>query len=159
VALLASLAVLWVALLVAAPSLPTPLASLLYAIGSRVCHQIPARSFHLFGSQLPVCGRCIGIYAGGAIGLIAARAAGRRASSWMEASPRLLLLAGALPTAATLVLEWSGAWSGSNVARAIAGVPLGAAAALVVAQALATLHYGRCERTRSIESSRPPTPI
>ena len=35
-----------------------------YAIGHVVCHQLPARSFHLWGAQLPVCARCTGIYAG-----------------------------------------------------------------------------------------------
>jgi uncharacterized membrane protein len=159
VALLAVFAVAWLVLLTAAPILPVPAAALMYAIGSRICHQIPARSFHVFGSQLPVCGRCLGIYAGAAAGAIAAACAGGRASSVMRASPRILLAIGAAPTAITLALEWSGAWPGSNLARAGAGVPLGAAVALVAARAAATLHYGRCELRRPIASSRPPTPI
>lgn len=38
--------------------------SLLYKIYSQVCHQDPAKSFHLFGYKLGVCSRCSGIYAG-----------------------------------------------------------------------------------------------
>jgi uncharacterized membrane protein len=159
VVLLAGLAVAWLALLVTAPVLPVPLAGTLYAIGSRICHQIPARSFHLFGSQLPVCGRCLGIYAGAAIGAVVAAAGGVLVSRLIRITPRALLVLGGVPTALTLLLEWSGAWSGSNVGRAAAGVPLGAAAALVVAQALATLDYGRCVQRRPVASNRPPTPI
>ena len=139
-ALLALLAVAWLALLITAPLLPLPIAGVLYAIGSRICHQLPARSFHLFGSQLPVCGRCLGMYGGAAAGAVIATIAGR-GSPLMKAVPRMLLLLGGAPTALTLALEWSGAWNGSNAWRAAAGVPLGAAVALVMMQAAATLHY------------------
>ena len=36
---------------------------LMYA-GSWVCHQLPGRSPHLFGVQLPLCWRCTGIFFG-----------------------------------------------------------------------------------------------
>src|SRR5262245_8646685 len=42
------------------------LAAVMYGIGSLVCHQRPERSVHLFGVQMPVCARCLGIYAGAA---------------------------------------------------------------------------------------------
>lgn len=35
---------------------------------SKVCHQRPERSFILFGGQVAVCVRCLGIYAGAALG-------------------------------------------------------------------------------------------
>ena len=59
-------AVTWLALLILGPTLPVPLAGALYALGSHICHQRPERSFHLFAAQLPVCARCLGIYAGAA---------------------------------------------------------------------------------------------
>ena len=40
-----------------------------YAAGSIVCHQIPERSFHIAGVQLPVCARCTGLYAGALAGV------------------------------------------------------------------------------------------
>ena len=156
-ALLALAAVTWLALLIVAPILPVPAAGILYAFAAHLCHQRPERSFHLFAAQLPVCGRCLGIYAGAAIGLLAPRHVfGRARVSWR--SPRTLLLAGAAPTVITLVAEWSGAWSGSNAIRATAGAWLGAAVGIVVAQAAATLHYGECVPRRPIASNRPPTP-
>lgn len=41
----------------------------LMAIGSIWCHQIPDRSPHLFGAQMPLCWRCSGI-TGGALLLL-----------------------------------------------------------------------------------------
>ena len=157
--LLAPLAAAWVVLIVAAPILPVPIAGVLYALGSLICHQRPERSFHLFAAQLPVCARCTGIYAGAALSASAAALSARLRARAMSASARALLLAGAVPTAVTLALEWSRLWAGSNAARAIAGVPLGVACVLVVVQAAATLHYGGCAPRRPIASNRPATPI
>jgi len=157
-ALLALTAVTWLALLILAPVLPAPGAAILYALGSRICHQRPERSFHLFAVQLPVCARCAGIYAGAAAGsLLMLRTSLLERLS--RVSPRLLLAAGALPTLLTVVLEWSGTWAGANNARAAAGVPLGLAVAFVVARAAATLHYGECVPRRPIASNRPFTLI
>lgn len=44
---------------------------LLYAIFHQVCHQLPERSFHLFGHPLAVCHRCFGLYLGALVGLVA----------------------------------------------------------------------------------------
>ncbi|MBM3309120.1 MAG: DUF2085 domain-containing protein [Candidatus Altiarchaeales archaeon] len=33
-----------------------------------MCHQLPERSFFLFGMQYPICARCVGIYIGGSLG-------------------------------------------------------------------------------------------
>jgi uncharacterized membrane protein len=156
--IIASAAAGWLALLVAAPVLPPVIAAALYAIGSQLCHQRADRSFHLLGAQLPVCARCLGIYAGAAFGALVALGARPRAML-AKVPPRLLLIAGAIPTAVTVAAEWSGTWAGSNDWRAAAGVPLGCVAALVVAQGVATLHYDGCVRRRPIESNRPPTPI
>jgi uncharacterized membrane protein len=157
-ALLALAAVTWLALVIAAPVLPVPIAAFLYALGSRICHQRPERSFHLFAAQLPVCARCAGIYAGAAAGSLLMLSASIRARLF-RVSPQPVLLAGALPTLITIILEWSGAWAGANDVRAFAGVPLGLSTAFVVATAAATLHYGECAPRRPIASNRPPTPI
>ena len=63
----------------------------------------------------------------------------------------------AIPTLVTFVLEWGFGWRISNTVRAVAAVPLGAAVAFVVVNALATLNYQQCERTRPMGSSQPPT--
>jgi uncharacterized membrane protein len=54
-----------IGLAVFAPSTDSVLAKLFF---SKVCHQLTDRSYHLHGIALPVCVRCIWIYAGFAIG-------------------------------------------------------------------------------------------
>jgi uncharacterized membrane protein len=141
------MAAAWLLLLVAAPFLTTPVAGPLYLAGALICHQLPDRSFHLQGIQLPVCARCLGLYGGAAMGSVAGAAAiGRR---WLVRHPTMStrsmkwLATGvaAMPTLATLALEWGFGWPMSNGVRAIAALPLGFAVAAVVVSALATVHY------------------
>jgi len=150
IALMALAACAWLALIVFAPLLPVPFAAAAYMAGSLVCHQLPERSFHIGAAQLPVCARCLGIYAGFLACLLI---------KFRVSSSRLALLAGAGPTALTLALEWLGMWEPSNLARALAGVPLGAVVAFVVIDAVAKLHYEPCAPQRPIAPRPPPTPI
>ena len=148
------LAMAWVALLVAAPFLPAVPAAFLYLLGSRICHQIAERSFYLDGAQLPVCARCVGIYAGFAAGLLCAASRVRHV--------RRIVIIGALPTLVTVLAEWTGIWQPSNAARAIAGGPLGIAVGLAVIAALTRqpgLHYGECAPRPPIARDRPPSHI
>ena len=50
----------------AAPAFVTAI----YVAASRVCHQTPERSFHTGGVKWPVCGRCSGLYLGGAAEIV-----------------------------------------------------------------------------------------
>ena len=97
---------------------------LAYAAASLVCHQQPERTFHAAGHPLPVCARCLGLYLGGCLGALLAWAGPAAASP----RARRLLTAAALPTVATLAVEWSGVAPFSNGARWAAALPLGAAA-------------------------------
>ena len=138
--LAAALASAWAMAVLAAPALATWPASgpaglhvsaAVYLTGGVVCHQRAARSFRAAGGQLPVCARCTALYLSGAAGLaltpLGLRLLRRRAA--VRFGPldgwQMVLAAAALPTLATLVLEWSGIWSGSNTVRALAAVPLG----------------------------------
>jgi uncharacterized membrane protein len=128
---------LWTLTLVAAPAaLTTPTlgvpAAAIYAASSRICHQRPERSFHLGGVQLPVCGRCFGLYVSGALGAVAAWGSRRRAGNWT----RVALMVAAIPTALTWSAEVAGLSGFSNVTRALAAVPLGAAGGWVFVQML-----------------------
>src|SRR4051794_17031098 len=104
----------WLALLVAAPVLPVPAAGVLYLAGSFICHQLPDRSFHLAGVQLPVCARCIGIYAG----LFACLCVQACGLPWTRPGSlerlRMVVTAGMIPTALSVGLEWAGLWHPSN---------------------------------------------
>jgi uncharacterized membrane protein len=112
-----------------------------YAVASFLCHQRPERSFHVFAAQLPVCARCVGIYAGAAMaamlcGLRSEAIAGdtRRRSSGVYGlgSTKVAVLASAVPIGLTLVYELATGDVPSNWIRALSGVPLGVSVAWVV---------------------------
>jgi uncharacterized membrane protein len=150
----------WFALLVTGPALPVPLVGLLYAAGSLICHQLPERSFHYQEFQLPVCARCLGLYAGGAAGGVSAVGAALAARAALRIRSRYIVtVIAALPTIATFALEHGAGWRVSNTTRALAAVPLGMAVAFVVVSALATLHYDECAPRRPIGHGQPPANI
>jgi uncharacterized membrane protein len=106
-----------------------------YTVSHVICHQLPARSFHLWGAALPVCARCSGIYFGAAaaaILLAASRFRLRAPRHGGQVEPRFVLLAALIPTAATLVFEWTTGVMPANWIRALAGVPLGVAVAWAI---------------------------
>jgi uncharacterized membrane protein len=89
---------------------------------------MPARSFHVWMTSLPVCARCTGIYAGAALAALALR--GRLVDT--RSNPKIVLLAALVPTAATLAFEWTTGVMPSHWIRALAGVPLGVAVAWAI---------------------------
>jgi hypothetical protein len=132
-----------------AASLVYGLAVAAYSVGHLICHQLPARSFHLWGAAMPVCARCSGIYFGAAIAALlrASRFGGQaqdrgllsglsaeapRAKADGHARARIVLMAALVPTAGTLVFEWTTGVTPANWIRALAGVPLGVAVAWAV---------------------------
>lgn len=137
-------ALLWAAAIWTAPWLGArtpvlaPVVGTVYLIGSLVCHQLPDRSFHLAGAQLPVCARCTGLYLGAALGV----AAFRLLKSFRPTASGLMVDAGraagtlvvaAVPTALTLVTAAIGVWDPPNGLRFSAALPLGMAAGAVLA--------------------------
>jgi uncharacterized membrane protein len=136
---LTAAAVLWGLLVVAAPYAlahgPALLALVVYQAGALICHQQSGRSFHLAGMQLPVCARCTGLYLSAAIGAAAVWLARTPNPSVLERS-RVILVVAAVPTAATVAVEWVGLAHPSSVPRAIAALPLGCCAAWVIIRAL-----------------------
>jgi uncharacterized membrane protein len=108
--------------------------ALVYLVGSVVCHQRPERSFHAAGVQYPVCARCTGLYLAAPVGILAmlltARARRPSLGRW-----RMILLVAVLPTLVSIILERVGGPS-DTISRALAALPLGAAAAGFVAAAV-----------------------
>lgn len=132
---LVAAAVSWTALVVAAPILNW---SVVYSAAHLVCHQIPARTFYLASGQLAVCARCLGLYLGAVgAGLLALGVGcGARLRADRPVTARWLIVAAAMPTAATLAWEWFFRWPIGNVSRFAAALPLGAMAAWLVVRAL-----------------------
>lgn len=130
-------AILWTFLLVASPvaisrpALSVPAAAV-YAVSSRICHQRPERSFHLGGTQMPVCGRCFGLYLSAALGAVFAWS-GRRIR---DDRTRHVLALAAVPTGITWSLEAAGLAGFTNLTRAAAALPLGLVAGWVLVQML-----------------------
>ncbi len=59
--------IIWLGVIFLAPYLRSQgssLSAFAYLVFTPICHQIPSRSFHLFGEPLAVCARCLGIYFG-----------------------------------------------------------------------------------------------
>jgi uncharacterized membrane protein len=125
---LTSAAVLWTAAIFFAPLAPAhggqlTLSRAVGAAGALVCHQRVERSFMIGGRPMPVCARCTGLYVSGAAGALAAWLVLPR----MPRRTRAAILAAAVPTVITIVVEWAGLAEPGNVARAMAALPLGAA--------------------------------
>jgi uncharacterized membrane protein len=117
----------WTAAVVLAPLAHAgmPIASAAVdAAASFVCHQRDERSFHLQGQRLAVCGRCTALYLAGALGALTAWFGVAR----VPPRTRRLIVFAAVPTAVTLIVEWSGAANPGTVLRATSALPLGAAA-------------------------------
>ena len=150
----AAAAVVWFALVLLAPALPPSLGAAVYAAGGFVCHQLPDRSFHWHGAQLAVCARCTGIYFGACSAAVLAPLPARMFAVWVESRARVggLLGAAAVPTAVTVAAEWAGWWQPSGFTRALTGVLLGVAGAIVV---VAGLRYSECLPRAADEQGRP----
>jgi len=117
---------LWMAAIMLAPWLAgraPRMAAYLYACFTPLCHQLPERSFSLFGHPLAVCARCTGLYAGALAGLIGyPRFRGFAAVRLPDI--RLLLLL-ATPIAADAAARWIGLWSSGNTVRFLTGFAAG----------------------------------
>jgi uncharacterized membrane protein len=115
---------------------PAAWTTVVYAMASTVCHQRPDRSFHTAGVQWPVCGRCAGLYLAAPMGAGLAVLGLRRRRVARDRISLMWLAIAALPTAATLVLEWAGLSTVTSIARAAAALPLGAALAFVLVRSV-----------------------
>lgn len=136
----------WLALLAGAPVLllaPSNdagaiTAAWVYRAGSVLCHQQEGRSFEYHGTQLAVCARCTGLYAGGAAGAIVSwlvlAAARGRARVWHLPLTRwrILAAASALPLLAAWAVEHGLGADVTSLARFATALPLGACVAAIV---------------------------
>jgi uncharacterized membrane protein len=118
------------------PALPEGGRAALMQAFAPVCHQLPARSPHLGGTPLAVCDRCLGIYAGLALGIAGVWAAG---GLWRRAgrADGLVLLAAAVPMGADWIGPLLGLWANTPWSRSTTGLLFGLAAGSFLAWRLA----------------------
>lgn len=122
-------------------------ALVIYKTFSRLCHQIPERSFYLDGHPLAVCARCTGIYFGFAAAVLLYPL--MRSLKRSDAPHRLWLLVALMPTALDFALDFLGVWQNTHLSRSITGALLGAVAAFYVVPGLLDLSRMSFRRSSS----------
>jgi uncharacterized membrane protein len=127
-------AVLFVGAIIAAPLLEATrdsgdrdLGSLIHLAYSRICHQLPNRSFQIEGHPFAVCSRCTGIYAGYVLGLVAYPFV--RSIVRTETPARIWLLVAIAPAAIDFAGGFAGLFDNTLLSRALTGGVAGAAGA------------------------------
>ena len=111
-------------------------AALVFVGGGVICHQQPSRSFHVWGTQVPVCARCTGLYASVPLGVLFALAFGRRRDvedGSTHRRVRVLVMLAVAPTVLTVAGELLGVTQPANLVRAAAAMPLGVTLGWLVA--------------------------
>jgi uncharacterized membrane protein len=96
-------------------------ASVLYLVFSRICHQIPERSFMISQHPLAVCHRCFGIYFGLFLGSVIE-------NHFVHRSPqvrRFWILAAGIPLMLDALLPFAGLWTSNSLSRFFTGFLLG----------------------------------
>lgn len=118
--------VLWLAAIAGAPYLRSRglgAAGFFYACFAPTCHQIPSRSFLLWGFPLAVCARCFGIYAGFALGVLFYP---RQRDLSVHALPSLkTFVLVTLPIAADTAGNFLRLWDSTGLVRLLTGIVWG----------------------------------
>jgi uncharacterized membrane protein len=121
------------------------LAGIVYLVAGQVCHHRPERSFATEGVSWPVCARCAGLYLAAPFAAVLAAGRRRRLNPGAERRAVKVIALAAVPTVLTLLWEWGGLGTPSNLWRFTTALPLGAAVAAVLIQMAA----GTLSRTSS----------
>lgn len=132
---------IWCSLIIAAPWLASKehvlSSGLMYFFFSRICHQIPERSFFIFGKQLAVCSRCAGLYSGFLFGAILYPILFKLNRIWMP--PRKLIILAAIPIAIDMFIRIFCIAENTFTSRLTTGFILGTTMALFVAPGILSL--------------------
>lgn len=133
-----AVAFVWILLIVVPPVLAgngaEGAASPFYSFFSHICHQLPERSFFIFGHKLAVCSRCFGVYFGLLLGL-AGYPLIRNVEN-IEPLPRVWLFASMVPIGIDWSLTVFGIWKNTFASRFITGLILGFTCGVYILPAL-----------------------
>ena len=131
---------------------------------SKVCHQLPERSFYVAGHPFAVCARCTGLYAGftGALLIYPLATSLNRTFT----PPRKWLLLAAIPMLVDVGLTFFGIWANTHSSRVFTGALLGAVAVFYVMPGIADLalhgwHFtaASAQSHPALTATAPPSPI
>lgn len=100
----------------------------IFKICGALCHQMPLRSFFIFGFQFPLCYRCTGLLVGTMVFLVLVYRQ-RLPALWLA----IFLL---LPMLIDVGLQHWGWWEGANALRLLTGVGFGAGMPVTVLKVL-----------------------
>lgn len=142
-------AFLWCGALIAAPYLASsssPLAEFMYRCFHPLCHQLPERSFHLFGEKLAVCSRCTSIYFGFLLGVVVYPLARKLTNT--EIPHRNILFLAVAPMVIDVLLDMFGIHDSGFVTRTCSGLLFGCVAPFFVLPAA-------IEGTRQLSTNKP----
>lgn len=155
-ALALSASMLFIGAILAAPVLRARgllLASQVLYQGFHVaCHQMPERSFHLWGFPLAVCARCFGLYVGVCAGTIfypLARGVWRR-----DLPGRTWLVLGVLPTGVDFALGFFGLWENTHGSRFSTALLAGSVTAFYLVPGVVDLCLTGFGRPKSVARNR-----
>jgi len=116
------------------PWLGEPMRFVLMEAFDIMCHQIPERSPHVHGIQLPLCDRCYGIV----LGFVAGPVVALLFWKWIGKKNQVIVIASLLP----LITDWGlgllNIWKNTPESRFITGAIFGLVAGGLVAHALST---------------------
>ena len=124
---LLAISLIWCSVILAFPLLmhfgQVNLASGIYLVFAKICHQNPARSFWLSGVPLPVCARCTSVYLS-FLGAVSVRPLLKRTAA-KDNQLNWLLMAALLLMTMDAALDLAGVWSNSPATRTLTGGMLG----------------------------------
>jgi uncharacterized membrane protein len=98
------------------------IAPFLYLLYQPICHQMPERSFELWGHQAAACHRCVGLYAGFLVGLL--MVPGWIGLRRVVARRPIVIVLFALPLVADVALWNHNVWWSRFFTGVVAAVPL-----------------------------------
>ncbi len=134
----ALIAAIWVFLILLAPFAEAndlkSVSNSVYNFFGFLCHQDPARSFHLEAHAFAVCSRCFGVYLGLLFGFILYPFL--RPVEETNPLPRFWLFLALIP----MIIDWSlgffGVWKNTHFSRFLTGLIVGTACAVFIIPAL-----------------------
>ncbi|MDX1429664.1 MAG: DUF2085 domain-containing protein, partial [Rhodothermales bacterium] len=117
------------------PFLDASAGNIIMAGFSKVCHQLPDRSFHIHGEQIALCHRCVGIYAAIPPAILVYTGL-RRWDSLVARHPVAVVALSLVPLAVDWGADAIGLWTNTPASRLATGAFFGIAAGYLLARGI-----------------------